>query len=172
MMLRGVHVAIALIALTGIGVAIFNMIGHTSRENVGPLAQGRAVAFSSGLLYLLAAALVHFKMFFDFGRKQPLNAIGMLFVLIAHLLIVLAILYCFVVQQLASRALLVGLDPLLSCAVPLSSFAGLAMVGTILRGHQPTISKTRLGLLRAILFLMVAMLFFSSLVWLESLPLP
>ncbi len=170
-MLRGVHLAISLVALSGIGVAVFATIENPSRDAVGPLAQGRAVAFSSGLLYMLAAALVHFNIFFDLGRTQPMNRLGMRLVLVAHGLIVLAVAYCFAIQQLASRALLVGLDPLLSCAAPLSTFAILAMLATILRNNEPTPPDARLGLLRSVLFLMTALLLLGSIIWLETLPL-
>ena len=170
-MLGGVHVAISLIALAGIGVAIFATIENPSRYAVGPLAQARAVAFSSGLFYMLAAGLIHLKIFFELGRRRAMSRLGLQLVIVAHTLIVLAIAYCFAIQRLASRALLVGLDPLLSCAAQLSVFASLAMFATILRSSQSIAPDTRLGLLRSVLFLMAALMLLGSIIWLEMLPL-
>jgi uncharacterized membrane protein len=169
-------VALALVALAGIGVTIFATISAQSPEShrqvVASLARQRAVAYSSGLLYMLAAALVHFKTFFDLQRGQITCRRAAQLLLAAHGLVAAAVLYSFAVQRLTSRALLVGLDALLSSTAILSVLACVVCLAMLTQIQLLKPPHTRQGLWRAILFTAACMLFAGSLLWLENSPLP
>ncbi|MCG8586921.1 MAG: hypothetical protein MI757_19630 [Pirellulales bacterium] len=169
---RGAQLALSLVALSGIGVSIFSMMGADEPMMVQRLARQRAVTFSSGLLYLLAAALLHLKTFFALGRTPPLSQRAARLMLASHGLVAAAVVYSFAIQRLTSRALLVGLDSLLSSTAILSMLACVVALALTTQLRMERRSETRAGLLRAVLFVGVCILLAGSLFWLEFSPLP
>lgn len=169
--LRGAQAALSLIALAGIGVTIVAMLGETDRRILQSLAMQRAVVLSSGLLYMLAATIVHLKTFLELQRGQLTSRLGTQLLLCGHGGVAVAVFYCIALRRLASHALVVGLDPLLSSVAILSTLSAVVALAMLMQYRLLKSRRTRYGLWRSMLFAGVCMLLTSSLLWLEFSPL-
>jgi hypothetical protein len=169
---RGAHAALALFAAAGLIVTVAAPLVADELFSEATLAPQSALAHFAGLLYLLLAAIVHAKIFFDLGRTLKFGRLQARLLLVSHGMVALAVLYSFAIQRLTSRALLVGLDPLLSSTAILSLLACVVALAMATQRQFQSRHEGEHPLLPERLFFGASLLFAGGIVWLELSPLP